>query len=47
MIQLVILILLFIGASAYIGRKIYRDLSAKEECSKGCASCDISKESVS
>jgi len=39
MIQLIIVIGLFVGASAYLGRLLYRSFQAKNTCQSGCAKC--------
>lgn len=38
MLQQVIIILLFIGALAYLGRMIYRSFKSKS-CATGCGKC--------
>jgi hypothetical protein len=40
-IQLVIVILLFLGALFYMGRLIYRSLKSKKGCASGCGKCGV------
>jgi len=39
MIQLVAIILLFAGATFFLGRMIYRSFQAKTACASGCGKC--------
>ncbi len=39
MIQLIIVIGLFVGAAAYLGRLLYRSFQANNTCQSGCAKC--------
>lgn len=39
MIQTIILIILFLGAIAYLARLIYQHFSNDTSCPKGCGSC--------
>ena len=39
MIQQIIVIGLFVGAAAYLGRLLYRSFQAKNACESGCGKC--------
>lgn len=39
MIQEVAVIIIFIGALAYLGRILYKQFQAKSACATGCAKC--------
>lgn len=39
MIQELIILLVFLAASFYMGRMVYRSFAAKSGCAKGCGSC--------
>jgi hypothetical protein len=39
MVQTALVILLFIGATAYLVRLIYAQLQAKSACASGCGKC--------
>jgi hypothetical protein len=38
-IQQLVILLLFAGAVAYLGRMVYRSFQAKHACSTGCSKC--------
>ena len=44
-IQLIIVIVLFLGAVFYMGRLVYQSLTSKKGCASGCGKCgaDFSK----
>jgi hypothetical protein len=39
MLQLIAIIILFSGATFFLGRMIYRSFQAKSACSTGCGKC--------
>jgi hypothetical protein len=39
MIQQVLIVALFSGATLYLGRLIYRSFQAKHACASGCGKC--------
>jgi hypothetical protein len=39
MFQTILLAIVFIGASFYLGRMVYRSFQAKHACSSGCGKC--------
>ena len=41
MIQVALVIILFIGALAYLGRILYKQLQAKSACASGCGKCNV------
>lgn len=41
MIQAVVVIVVFIGALAYLGWIIYNQLQAKSACGSGCGKCSV------
>ena len=46
-IQFILMIIVFIGALFYIGRLLYRSISAKGDgCSSGCGKCPANFENV-
>ncbi|WP_017260174.1 FeoB-associated Cys-rich membrane protein [Pedobacter arcticus] len=40
-LQLIIVIILFLGALFYMGRLIYRSLKSKKGCASGCGKCGV------
>ncbi len=40
-LQQIVLILIFLGAVAYLGLIIYRALHAKSGCATGCGKCGV------
>ncbi|HET8829165.1 MAG TPA: FeoB-associated Cys-rich membrane protein [Pelobium sp.] len=40
-IQLIIVILLFMGAVFYMGRLVYRSLKSKKGCASACGKCSV------
>jgi hypothetical protein len=40
-IQLIIIIILFLGALYYIGKLVYSSLKAKNGCASGCGKCGV------
>jgi bacterioferritin-associated ferredoxin len=41
MIQAVLVMVVFIGALAYLGWTIYNQLQAKSSCATGCGKCSV------
>jgi hypothetical protein len=41
MIQEIIILFLFIGALAYIGRLLYKQFQVKSACASGCNKCTV------
>ncbi len=39
MIQLIIVLIVFLGAVAYVGNLIYKSFKADSACSSGCGKC--------
>jgi short subunit dehydrogenase-like uncharacterized protein len=45
-IQEIFITILFIGATGYVGRLIYRSFQAKHACSTGCGKCSVDNVSL-
>jgi hypothetical protein len=41
MIQEIIIGIVFLGALFYVGRMLYKNMSAKTACNSGCAKCGV------
>ncbi|MEK6783010.1 MAG: FeoB-associated Cys-rich membrane protein [Bacteroidota bacterium] len=39
MLQLIAIVILFLGAAFFLGRMVYRSFQAKTACSTGCGKC--------
>lgn len=42
MTQEILILILFILACGFVGRKIYREFKAENGCPKGCGNCEVS-----
>ena len=47
MLENIIVLLIFMGAVAYVGQMIYRNFQNRSGCSQGCGKCSIDFDKIS
>lgn len=47
MVQNFIILIVFLGAIAYVGRMIYQGFQSRSGCSQGCGKCSIDFSKIS
>jgi hypothetical protein len=47
MVENIIVLLIFLGAVAYVGQMIYRSFRSRSGCSQGCGKCAIDFDKIS